>query len=151
MLPKSPEVRPSEDDLRYGITIGTSLLAGQEDLLGKMSIRDKKVNVGSRFRPQIALRNSLGEMSTGIYAAEYLERTFHDLHWIGLTPDRVVRYIPKRRYVQPFDYKIREHGGGRRFTGLRLVAVEMNVHDIDTSLRALSEAYRQEEEARFGA
>lgn len=78
--------------------------------------------------------------------AAFLEATFRDLHWVGLTPDRVVRYIPKRLLVQPFDYETRRQKG----TGLALVAVEMHIWDINASVKDLSEKWREEQEARFG-
>lgn len=153
MLPRSPEERPREDDRRYqisiepGLLVAGTLIVGQEDLLGKLEIRGNKVNLSSMFRPQIALRHRVTGLLEATAAADFLETTFHDLHWVGLTPDRVVRYIAKRLLVQPFDYKTRHQKG----TGLRLVAVEMDVDDIEASLKDLSTKWRQEQEARFGA
>lgn len=139
--------RPREGDRSYGITINVDFLAGQEYLLGKLEPRDNRLHVSSMFRPQIALRDHLRALLDATSAADFLETTFHDLHWVGLTPDRVVRYIAKRLLVQPFDYKTKHQKG----TSLRLVAVEMNVDDILFSLNDLSEKWRQEQEYRFGA
>lgn len=153
LLPRTDDSRPREDDRRYGITIDTNLivlttaLTGQEDLLGKLAIRDNKVHISSRLRPQIALRSYADGLLDGFAAADFLEVTFHDLHWIGLTPDRVVRYIPKRLLVQPFDYNTRHQKG----SGLSLVAVEMSAAYIEAALKDLSEKWREEQEARFGA
>lgn len=147
LLPRTDDSRPREDERRYGITIDVALIVGQEDLLGKLQPRTNRLNVGSLHKPQIALRHRGTGLLYGTHTAAFLERTFYELHWIGLTPDRVVRYIPKRLFVQPYDYNTPHQKG----TDLRLVAVEMDVDDIKASLKHLSAAYQQQQEDRFGA
>lgn len=144
ILPRGYEVRPAETDRRYGITISADLIS-DEALLGKLRVKDNKVNISSRLKPSVVLRDSDGKLLDAIATAESLETAFHDLHWVGLTPDRVVRYVKKRLLVRPFDYDNRADKG----TALSLLGVEMNTIDIDHSLRKLSDEWHQEAKERF--
>jgi len=142
--PRGYNVRPAETDRRYGITISAELIL-DEALLGKLRVKDNKVNISSGLKPSIALRNSDGKLLDAIGTAESLATVFHDLHWVGLTPDRVVRYVRKRLLVKPFDY----HNPHAKGTGLALLAVEMHEAQIEASLKELSKKWAEEQSERF--
>ena len=88
-----------------------------------------------------------GELLDAIGTAEILETVFHDLHWVGLTPDRVVRYVRKRLLVMPYDYRNPRAKG----IGLALLAVEMKTDDVDAALKQLSDEWRDLRSERFDA
>lgn len=142
--PRGYEVRPAETDRRYGITISADLIS-DESLLSKLRVKENKVNIGSGIKPSVVLRNSDGKLLDSIATAESLETAFHDLHWVGLTPDRVVRYVKKRLLVKPYDY----HNPHAKGTGLALLAVEMDEAQIKGSLKELSQKWVEEQSERF--
>lgn len=144
--PRGYEVRPAETDRRYGITISADLIS-DEALLGKLRVKDNKVNISSGLKPSVVLRNSDSELLDAIGTAEILETVFHDLHWVGLTPDRVVRYVRKRLLVMPYDYRNPRAKG----IGLALLAVEMKTDDVDAALKQLSDEWRDLRSERFDA
>lgn len=148
LLPRHPEARPCEEDRRFGITIDAGLISAEhKDLIEKLSICDGKLNIGSLYRPQIVLRNYNMTILSAISSADYLASTFEGLSWVGIGPDKVCRYVSKRLLVKRFDYKTRHRKG----SALGMLAVEMNVTEIDASLKLISEQWREEQEARFGA
>lgn len=54
------------------------------------------VHIRSKIKPMMATRERDGTRVDGPTATmDFFERYFHDLHWIGLTPDRVIRYVSK--------------------------------------------------------
>ena len=137
--------RPNEGDRRWSISISADLIQDKK-LLGKLRLNDDRmVVISSRLKPIVVLRDPLFQLMDSVATASFLEHTFHDLHWIGLTPDMVVRYVSKRLLVRPFDYD--NHAG--KGTSLSLMGVEMNSLDIESSLRKLSNEWRQEQKDRF--
>lgn len=146
ILPRGYEVRPAETDRRYGIAISADLIS-DEALLGKLRVKDNKVNISSGLKPSVVLRDSDGKLLDAIATAESLETAFHDLHWVGLTPDRVVRYVKKRLLVKPYDYR-NPHAKG---AGLALLAVEMDEAQIETALKELRDEWLDLQSERFDA
>lgn len=85
-------------------------------------------------------------------AADFLARTFRDLHWIGLTPDQVIAHVRKRLLVRPYEFvpKGRILGApielyrerGETVTRLELLGVEMHCDNITAALKKLNEDFR---------
>lgn len=83
------------------------------------------VHVSSQIRPVIVLREK-GVIMEPSNAAYFIEREFHDLHWIGKTPDQIIRYLPKRILARKF-----ENRADRQMkSSLVLMGVEMHCEDV---------------------
>lgn len=145
LLRRGPNVHPNESDRRYGISVSADLISN-EVLLGKLRGKNNTVHIGSGIKPAVLVRNRAMGLLDALKTATFLERTFHDLHWIGLTPDRVVRYVSKRLLVRAFDYE----RPGAKGTGLALIGVEMVDDEIKSVLQELNVEWRRRQEEWFG-
>lgn len=93
----------------YGISLDAGLLRSQlpegvkmPDV--KLAKRERPVRetvyVKSETMPIIATRGGEGDSAdTPTVTMHFFRDYFHDLHWIGLTPDRVIRYVSKQILV----------------------------------------------------
>lgn len=89
----------------YGLVVDAELLRmqlpdGVQMPKTKFLVRDgierEAVHIRSKIKPAIATRERDGTRVDGATATmDFFERYFHDLHWIGLTPDKVIRHVSK--------------------------------------------------------
>lgn len=147
-MPRSPDTRLSPSDAFYGMWVDASCVLSKYP---DFSVKPKVTSCGegfymkSKVKPMIALEQDRSGRPMDMWdAMKKFDRMFHDLHWIGLTPDRVIRFVPK---VVTFDI----HQIANRFIGkmdiLALRAVMMNEEDIMQEMgRIKDDVFRDEDE-----
>jgi len=121
---------------RWSICVKTDIArAAAGDLakyLPKPGAKIDMIPFGSNHRPSIlASRN--GRPLAIMQSANFFEATFHDLHWIGLTPDRVIRHVEKKLFVEHYFVE------AKRKHAFVLRAVMIDADGIEESYKRLSD------------
>ena len=97
--PRTPNVRLHPDDGFYGMWVEASCVLNKYP---DFPVKPKETSAGEGFylksksKPTLALEmDRSGKPMDMMVAAAKFERMFHDLHWIGVTPDEVIRFTAK--------------------------------------------------------
>lgn len=132
--PLDVRLRPSEADIQYGIAIKPELIEDKV-LAAKLPVgRQGWTHVNSKMQPIIALKRD-GKLLDIASSQSFLDLKFHDLGWIGLTPDGLVGHLQKRLLVRP--YEITSRLDSSRHKRLALIGVEMRCEHVEEELKRL--------------
>lgn len=136
LLPIDAKTKPRPDDGFYFIRVHADCVLGKYPDFDVEPRDGQWFDMKSKVRPVVVLSNGdLGANPLPIQeSSSKLAAMFHDLHWSGFTPDRVIRHIPKRIAFTTFESNHQFLG---KKTILMLQGVMLNEDDILSSIEKL--------------